>query len=75
MVLIDHVLVPLHEILSPEDKKEVLEKYNAVLDQFPKIFIDDPAIKDMKPQPGDLIKITRKNPEIGTSYYYRVVIQ
>lgn len=73
--LIDHLLVPKHEIMTPEEKQEILDKYDATVEQFPKIFKDDPAIKDMDAKLGDMIKITRKSEEIGTSYYYRVVIQ
>jgi DNA-directed RNA polymerase subunit H len=73
--LSNHVLVPEHEILSSEDRQNVLEKYGASPEHFPKISLSDPAIKDMKPNVGDMVKITRCSEDIGTSYYFRVVIQ
>ena len=54
--------------------QEVAEKFKASKDQFPKILTTDPAIKDADPKVGDMIRITRKS-ELGSSIYYRVVIE
>lgn len=72
--MIENDLVPKHEVLSAEEAKKILEKYKAKPEQIPKISSSDHAIEELKPKVGDLIKITRKNPVIGKSYYYRVVI-
>ncbi len=72
--ILQHVLIPLHEKCSQEEKKKVLERYHADLNEFPKISINDPAIRHLSVKPGDLIKITRKDPKAGISIYYRVVI-
>jgi len=72
--MIEHNLVPKHEVLSLEDAQRILEKYNCTKEQLPKIFSDDPAIKEMESQIGDVIRIHRKNDYVGNSYYYRVVI-
>lgn len=67
-------LVPKHRILSEEEKKKFLEKFKVKLSQLPRIYIDDPAIKEMNPKPGDIVEITRNTPEIGETKYYRVVV-
>ena len=37
------------------------------------IFPEDPAIVDLKPKAGDVIKITRESQTAGVAVYYRVV--
>lgn len=75
MTTLNHVLVPKHEILSKEDKEKVLEGLGAVERQLPTITIEDPAIKDLKPKAGDVVKITRESPTAGIAIYYRTVIE
>jgi DNA-directed RNA polymerase subunit H len=70
-----HVLVPKHEILSQNEKEELLKKYGITLKQLPRIFLNDPAIRDLNPKLGDVVKITRKSPTAGEAVYYRVVIK
>ena len=72
---INHVLVPKHEILSAEEKENLLNDLNTTEKQLPIIFTEDPAIKDMKPKAGDIIKITRESPTAGVTRYYRLVIE
>ncbi len=72
--MIEHELVPKHEILSTEDAEKILEKYNCTREQLPKILQDDPAIKDMNAQLGDILQISRRREVIGSSFYYRMVI-
>ena len=69
-----HVLVPKHTILSEEEKKEVLNKYNIAKKQLPRILSSDVIVKAINGKPGDIIKITRKSPTAGESNFYRVVI-
>ncbi len=68
-------MVPKHEIATEEEVADILKRYNATKDLLPKIVRDDPAIKDLKPDIGTVIKITRKNPASGATPYYRVVIE
>ncbi len=69
-----HRFVPKHEILSEEEKKAVLERYNISLRQLPKILAKDVVIKAINAKVGDVIKITRKSPTAKQSVYYRVVV-
>jgi DNA-directed RNA polymerase subunit H len=71
----DHVLVPKHEILSEEAKKEVLTKFNATEDQFPFLFIIDPVVREIGAKPGDMVKITRVSDTAGETTYYRFVVE
>jgi len=67
-------LVPKHEILSPEEKQKLLDRYNISEKQLPKIKSTDPAVIALNAKKGDVIKITRKSPTAGESYYYRLVV-
>ena len=70
----ENILAPKHEILNAKDAKEVLEFYRIDSAELPKIKKDDPAIKGMKAEVGDVIRITRESHTAGQSLYYRVVI-
>jgi len=69
-----HELVPKHEILSPEELKELLEKYRVQPYQFPRIRASDTAAIAIGAKPGDVVKITRKSVTAGKSVSYRYVI-
>lgn len=71
----EHIFVPEHIILTPEEAKEVLNRYNAKLEQFPYILSTDPVIKEIGAKPGDLIKIIRKSETAGEAIYYRYVVE
>ena len=73
--MIEHTLVPKHELLSPEEAQKVLDKYNVTKDKLPQILLGDPAVKHLKPGVGDVIRILRENEQIGRSIYYRVVVE
>ncbi|MBC7091122.1 MAG: DNA-directed RNA polymerase subunit H [Nitrososphaeria archaeon] len=73
--IMDHILVPKHEILSPEEAKIVLETYRVKPHQLPYILSSDPVVKELGAKPGDIIKITRKSEVAGVAYYYRYVIE
>lgn len=70
-----HQLVPKHILLTEREKEEILQKYGITLRQLPRISFEDPAIKEMNPKMGDVIKIIRKSMTAGESEYYRVVVK
>jgi DNA-directed RNA polymerase subunit H len=70
-----HYLVPKHEVLSPEERKEVLEKYRVEPYKLPHIKTSDPIVRVIGAKPGDIIKITRRSPTAGEYVYYRYVVE
>ncbi len=72
--ILEHELVPKHEVLSKEEKEEVLKRFNITTDQLPKILSSDSVLQYIKAKPGDVIKITRKSQTAGETVYYRVVV-
>lgn len=69
-----HTLVPKHEILGKEEKKELLERLNVDKGRLPKILSTDPVVKQINAKLGDVLKITRKSQTAGTAVYYRIVV-
>jgi DNA-directed RNA polymerase subunit H len=70
-----HILVPKHILLSKEEAQEILKKYRIKPFQLPYIKRADPAIRDIKAQTGDIIKIVRKSDTAGEAIAYRYVIE
>ncbi len=68
-----HELVPKHEILSPEEAKELLEKYRVKPYQLPHIRASDTAAIAIGAKPSDILKITRKSLTAGEYVSYRYV--
>ena len=72
--ILEHELVPKHEILEEKEVKLVLKKYGITKEELPKIKEDDPIAKTIGAAEGQVLKITRRSPTIGESIYYRLVI-
>ena len=68
-----HILTPKHYKLSDKEKQQLLEKYNVISKELPKILKSDSAIKELDAKRGDIIKIVRKSSTAGESIFYRVV--
>ena len=73
--VMQHDLVPRHEVLSEEDSHIILEKYGVTSDQLPKILASDPVARAIRARPGQVIKIKRKSPTAGESIAYRLVVE
>jgi len=73
--VLEHELVPDHEVISDEEAEEVLEKYDIKPSQLPKLDKKDPAAKEIDADPGDIVKITRDSETAGRSVAYRYVIR
>ena len=68
-------LVPKHTILSEEEKKKVMEKYNIrTLSQFPEIDRHEPVSCILGIRPGQLVEIERNSPTALTTLYYRICV-
>ena len=66
-----HNLVPKHEIVDNDIKKELMKHYKITEKQFPYIYTNDPICKYYKGAHGDLFRITRND----SSIYYRLCIK
>lgn len=64
----ESLMVPKHEIVSEEEKAELVRRYGP-LDLFPKILASDPMVERLGAKPGDLIRIHREE-----GIYYRYVV-
>jgi len=73
--IFDHVLVPKHEIVPPEERKKLLQKYRVQPYQLPRLKASDPAVKAIGAKPGDIIKIIRDSPTAGKYVSYRHVVE
>jgi DNA-directed RNA polymerase subunit H len=72
--LLNHVMVPKHEILTENEAKAVLADYNIKKEHLPKIKATDPVALEIKAKVGDIIKITRKSQTAGEAVFYRLVM-
>ncbi len=72
--ILEHELVPKHEVLSPEEALKVLKELGVQPWQLPWISANDPVVKAIGAKPGDIIRIIRKSPTAGVSVAYRYVV-
>jgi DNA-directed RNA polymerase subunit H (RpoH/RPB5) len=68
-----HELVPKHEILPPEEAKELLENYRVKPHQLPHIKSSDIMAIAIGAKSGDILKITRNSVTAGKYVSYRYV--
>jgi len=73
--IMSHDLVPLHVILSDEEKKELFKKYNITPDQLPKLMDTDPVAVSIEAKPGQVVKIIRKSHTAKEAVAYRLVVE
>ncbi|MFP3950582.1 MAG: DNA-directed RNA polymerase subunit H [Candidatus Bathyarchaeia archaeon] len=72
--IFEHHLVPRHEIVSDEEKAELVKRYHAEPYQFPWMKSADPISVILGAKPGDILKITQKSETAGISESYRYVV-
>lgn len=68
----EHDLVPEHEIMSEEEKNELVANLNIkTIDSLPTIKLTDPVSKFYGIKEGQVFKITRQSESSGKSIVYR----
>jgi len=73
--LFEHNIVPKHEIVTDQEKHELLQKYKVHPYQLPYITVSDPAVKAIGAKPGDIVRIIRDSQTAGKYLAYRYVIE
>jgi DNA-directed RNA polymerase subunit H len=73
--VLDHAMVPDHQIMTEEELTGLLSLYKITSDQLPRIYHDDPAVKTIGAKPGDVIRIIRTSHTAGRAESYRLVIK
>lgn len=69
----EHVLVPRHELLSEEEKQQVLKELMIGESQAPRMPHSDPVAKYFGARKRQMFRVYRKSPTCGESIAYRVV--
>lgn len=69
-----HEYVPKHTVLTSEEKRNVLQKYNSKSKNFPLILSSDPICRYYGCLPGTMLKIERDSDTCGIYTLYRVVV-
>jgi DNA-directed RNA polymerase subunit H (RpoH/RPB5) len=73
--ILNHTLVPHHEIINNKELDEIMKKYNIKNKiEFPDISRFDPVARVIGLRPGDVCKIIRPSKTSITTNYYRVCI-
>jgi len=73
--VLEHTMVPDHQVMSKEEVDELLSSYTITRDQLPKIYHDDSAIKGIKAKINDVIRIVRVSQTAGRAESYRLVVK
>ncbi len=72
--VLDHVLVPKHVKLEPEEAVEELRKWGLRVEQLPLMKASDPVAKELGLKPGDIVKIIRKSDKAEEVVIFRYVV-
>jgi len=68
-------MVPDHKIMSDGEVSDLLARYNITTEQLPKIYHDDPAVKEIGANADDVIRTIRASHTAGRAEAYRLVVK
>ncbi len=69
----NHMLVPKHEIMTEEEISEEFSDVDYDFKKLPKIKSNDPVVKTIGAEPGNVLRITRESQTAGVFVTYRIV--
>ncbi|WP_407393936.1 DNA-directed RNA polymerase subunit H [Methanobrevibacter sp.] len=69
----DHMLVPKHEIMTDEEISDEFSNVDYEIKDLPKIRANDPVVKAIGAEPGNVLRITRESQTAGVFVTYRIV--
>lgn len=73
--ILNHSLVPKHNIISQSETESIMVKYNMKSsDQFPEISRFDPVARIIGLRPGQVVHIIRPSKTSITTDYYRICV-
>jgi DNA-directed RNA polymerase subunit H (RpoH/RPB5) len=72
--IVQHRDVPHHEVITENEKKDLLEKYYIKQENLPVILRDDAMARYLGLRPGEVVKILRPSPTSGTYVSYRICV-
>jgi DNA-directed RNA polymerase subunit H (RpoH/RPB5) len=72
--IVEHRDVPKHEVITDEEKKELLVKYYINESNLPNILRDDPMAVYLGLTPGEVVRILRPSITSGTYISYRICV-
>lgn len=73
-IILEHELVPKHEIMKQAEVKEMLEKYGITKNLLPRITEGDPIAEAIGAKKKDVLRIVRRSKTAGEAIYYRIVV-